>query len=579
MSLFPNPKRIVLCGAARRQGKRLLQEFDAACRDVQGMQAQVLREILATQADSERGRAHGFSKLGSPALFRSQMPISTYDDVRPWIDKMRRTGDTRVMFAPDQQLIMYAMTSGSESEPKYIPVTEESYRRYRRGWSMWVCSAVRDYPRCFDHKIAAIVSPPVEDQTEHGVPCGSMSGLSTRTQSRFIRSLYGIPAPLYGLSNQASKYYAISRCAASHSVSFLVTANPSSLLMIAQTLDAHREDIIRDIHNGTLSVNLAGESAEIRQVVSRLRRNPRRARFLEQVAEKTGGLKPKDIWPELAIITNWKGGTLGHYLDLYPEQYGNVPVRDIGLLASEGRMTIPMSDEGSAGPLDLFGHFFEFIPIEEEDSRDPNVLMAHELQVGKQYLIVLTNFGGLHRYNISDVIQVEGFMHECPIVRFLHKGSRFSSITGEKLTEHQVVHAVRDAAGELGLRLTDFILVPVFGQPPCYALIAGANALGPREHWEEFLRRTDMHMQNRNIEYLSKRKSMRLGHIRLGVVDCALFDNIRLERIAASGGRSEQYKPTFLTGDLEFHRGLEILEEISADGEHVKAPMLIRTES
>jgi hypothetical protein len=528
----------------------------------------VLAEILGSLADSEMGHARGFDRCTDPETFRRTVPVTDYEDMRGWIDEMRRTGDPRVMFGPGTQLIMFTLTSGSESEPKHIPVTRRSYHQYRRGWMTWLAAALQDYPDCFDHRVLPIVSPPIESHTASGIPCGSMSGLSTETQSRFIRSIYAVPGPIYGLSNQADKYYALARWGAGSSVSFLVTANPSSFLMLAQVMDTRREQLIRDVHDGTLGIDVSGETESVRAAVGRLRPDPARAGRLEQVVERTGRLLPKDVWPALRLMTNWKGGTLGHYLDLYPEAYGDTPVRDIGLLASEGRMSIPMDDHGSAGPLDLFAHFYEFMPVEDEGSRDPTLLMAHEVEAGRDYFIHLTNFSGLHRYSISDVVRVEDLHHGCPVIRFLHKGSRYSSITGEKISENQVTVAVRRAAQELGCRIIDFMLVPVWRMPPCYALVASAGSLGERALWPRLLQTLECRLQELNIEYLSKRKSQRLGPVCLALVDQALFSDMRLERIASSGGRSEQYKPTYLSGDLEFHRGLDVLEWIRADGGH-----------
>ncbi len=567
--------RTLLFHAAKRQGRGLLREFDHACHHVEETQRRVLAEVLASQADSEMGRALGLARCGDPATFRREMPITTYEDVQPWIDKMRETGDARVMFGAGQRLLMYTLSSGTENEPKHIPVTAESHARYRRGWMTWVAAAHRDHPRSLAQQLMTIVSPSVETRTARGVPCGSMSGLSTETQSRFVQRIYAIPASIYGLSNQAHKYYALARWGAAQRVSFLVTANPSSLLMLARTMDTHRDDIIRDIHDGMLGADVRGESDAVRHAVARLRPDRRHARWLEQVIARTGHLRPRDVWPELRLITNWKGGTLGHYLDLYPEHFGDAPVRDIGFLASEGRMSIPMDDEGAAGPLDLHSHFYEFIPAEEEDAAQPTTLMAHELEAGRQYFILLTNFSGLHRYNISDLIEVDGFRHGCPVIRFLHKGSRFSNITGEKISEHQVAHAVRDAARELSLQLLDFMLLPVWGRTPCYALIAGSAQLGPRSTWPRLLDAIDRHLCVHNIEYASKRKSGRLDPVRLGVVDDNFFHDQRLERIATSGGRSEQYKPTYLCGDLDCVRQLKILEEITAEGHHEAEPLLL----
>ena len=78
------------------------------------------------------------------------------------------------------------------------------------------------------------------------------------------------------------------------------------------------------------------------------------------------------------------------YLRHYPRYYGDMIIRDVGLIASEGRMTIPVADGTPAGILDITTHYFEFIPEAELNSPCPTVLAAHELREGATYYILPT---------------------------------------------------------------------------------------------------------------------------------------------------------------------------------------------
>ena len=133
---------------------------------------------------------------------------------------------------------------------------------------------------------------------------------------------------------------------------------------------------------------------------------------------------------------------MGAYLRGYPEFFGDAPVRDVGLIASEGRMTIPIEDGTPAGMLDIRHHYFEFIPEDQADRDEPETVEAADLVEGRNYFIVLTTAGGLYRYNIHDLVRCVGFHGTAPLIEFLNKGAHFSSLTGEKLSEHQVVAAV-----------------------------------------------------------------------------------------------------------------------------------------
>src|SRR5262249_38541375 len=141
----------------------------------------------------------------------------------------------------------------------------------------------------------------------------------------------------------------------------------------------------------------------------------------------------------------------GAYLRHFPRYYGSTPVRDIGLLASEGRMTIPVADGTPSGVLDVTSHFFEFLPEEEAGKENPITLTAEEVQEGKTYFILLTTAYGLYRYHIHDLVRVTGFHHRTPLVEFLSKGAHFANLTGEKLSEYHVAGAMAEVLREMDL--------------------------------------------------------------------------------------------------------------------------------
>src|SRR5262249_7080282 len=133
---------------------------------------------------------------------------------------------------------------------------------------------------------------------------------------------------------------------------------------------------------------------------------------------------------------------------------------DVGLIASEGRMTIPLADGTPAGVLDVTTHYFEFIPEEEGDSPQPTVLGAHELKEGATYYILLTTAFGLYRYHIHDLVRVAGFYNNAPLIEFLSKGSHFANLTGEKLSEYHVTQSMAETLQEMNQTLTAYSLVP-----------------------------------------------------------------------------------------------------------------------
>jgi len=549
--LFP-----LLIGKAGRYAR----DFEASARRIRETQRSVLLSKIRAHQESDFGRKYSFRSITDIDSFRKQIPLTDYSFFQPYIERVKQ-GDVRALFGPGTKIIMFAMTSGTTKEPKYIPVTCSFLNDYRRGWLIWGYHVYSRYPSLIENTIFPLTSAYDESYAPTGIPCGAISGLTSEKQNFVTRLIYAVPSALYRVKDVESKYYAMMRVALQRPVGSITTANPSTVLSLVKLADRRKASLLRDIHDGTLAGPLEVPSEVRRALRPFLKPDPARARELERFVSRRGALLPADYWPKLGLLTNWKGGTLSSYLRQYPDYFGDIPVWDIGLIASEGRMTIPMQEEGSSGPLDVSSHFFEFIPEEEEDAANPSVLLAHELTVGKRYFILLTTSSGLYRYNIHDLVEVTGMYHQTPVIRFLNKGRHISSMTGEKLTEYQVVEAMKEASKRCSVEADTFTLVPRPGTEPRYVLmieqrVAGAAAAGPR-----LCAALDAELQALNIEYAGKRQSNRLAVPALAVVRDGSFEALKMRHIAKQHGRAEQYKHIFLTPDSDFCKEFDIISK------------------
>jgi hypothetical protein len=343
----------------------------------------------------------------------------------------------------------------------------------------------------------------------------------------------------------------------------IVTANPSSLVEFARRANSQHESLIRDIHDGTLSWDIPGP---VRAALagSIKKRNPRRARQLEQLVDRHGALLPKHAWPDLSVVAVWTGGSIGIFLPRLKELYGEAAIRDHGLSASEGRMTIPLSDRCSAGILDFHHHYFEFIPVEEVNSDQPIVLEAHELEADRDYYILLTTSGGLYRYNIHDVVRCVGYQGQAPMLEFLNKGKNFSNLSGEKLSEHQVIRAVKSTLDELSLPVDFFLLAPVMETQPGYVLLLEESTHCGRQ--AEIATRFHTKLSQLNEEYAEKCASGRLLPARVREVPPGTWERMRAQK-TGERGNFEEYKHVCLSQDLSVVERLtsaEVLESVVA---------------
>lgn len=536
------------------EADRLQKKFSRAAQQFEKTQQRVLIEKLVRNQNSEYGRRYNFSQIKTIDQFRRNLPLTTYEDVSPYIEKVKN-GNLTAMFHPKEKIWMYALSSGTTAEPKSIPVTQPFLDEYKRGSLLWGVIAARDHDRMLEGKILPLVSPACEEKTGLNVPCGAISGLIAETQKRIARLLYPVPGPVYEIKDVETRDYMMLRFALAESVSFITTANPSTLIRLARSAEKYKEQLARDIYEGTFTPPSPVDLKVLKPWMRKCLPNKREGVRLQNLIQKGVPFIPKNFWPHLALIACWKGGTLSSYLPHVLQLYGEVPIRDLGLLASEGRMTLPMSDEGAGGVLDVLSHFYEFIPESEEETENPETLLGHQLKKGERYFIVLTTSSGLYRYQIQDLVEVESFYYQTPILRFLNKGKSFSSLTGEKISEYQVVQSVQRAVNKHRLDLERFIMAPKWNDPPHYVLLVEEDFSVDDGTWSRFIETVEQQLQKMNAEYSSKRGSLRLGPVQVTMVPRGTFSEKDAQELRQRSGRFEQYKPRFLSNDLK------ILEE------------------
>jgi hypothetical protein len=494
------------------------------------------------------GRDHGFANIRTVTDFRRRHPITGYDDHHPYIQRALQ-GETTALFARGTRILMFAMTSGTTGTPKRLPITEELFEEYKAGWKIWGAGVFGDHLDLVNKQTLQLSSDWRQFRAPSGVPCGQISGLAASTRPWVAERIFLLPGTVAQIHDPAAKHYTALRLSLAHAdVGMIVTANPSTLVDFARRADREREALIRDIYDGTLSCDVP---EHVRQALAPkiLSRNRERARELDAIVSRHGMLLPRHAWPGLSVLAVWMGGSVNVYLSQLPALYGEVEMRDHGLSASEGRMTIPITGGTSAGLLDFYHHYFEFIPAEEHDDARPTVLECHELEVGREYYIVMTTSGGLYRYDIHDVVRCVGYLGEAPLIEFLNKGKNFSNLTGEKLSEHQAIRAVKQSFAELELPLDAFTLAPIMDEQPRYVLLVESPA--PRGRIAELAHRVQANLAAVNEEYGDKCGSGRLLPVQVREVASGTWNALRLER-TSDRGNFEEYKHPCLVGDVNF---------------------------
>ncbi|MEO8378602.1 MAG: GH3 auxin-responsive promoter family protein [Acidobacteriota bacterium] len=519
------------------QPQVVLAAFEAKLANPREAQLATLRLILERNAKTAFGQAHGFASITDLDAFRAAVPIVTYDQLAPWIERAV-AGESDVLTRGP--VSYFSTTSGTTAKPKFIPGTQQTIQAGCEAILARNSYLLRHHPQAFAGTPLFIVGNANEGKTAKGVGYGAMTGFGYHVGHMGFQGTR-LPYEVFTIADAATRYYCILRMAlARPELSAIFSYNPSTLVLLFQNARALWERLVRDIRAGTLSVDVDDDVREA--LTPLLVADPLRADELLPLCEAG----PRGWWPMLAIIVCWKGGALGFYLRELERWTGDLPIRDLGVLASEAVLTIPIDDVTAGGVLLPDTGFFEFLA---EGSTTP--LGAWELESGHSYRVVVTTHGGLYRYDLGDIVRVERKHFQMPVLSFLHRAGRVHSFTGEKLTELQVTLAVRAAADLQSVRLTSFTAVPVWNLPPRYdVFVESETAL------DALL--IDQQLCAANIEYASKRGSGRLAQAEVVRVARGTFERLR----RAHSAQDAQYKEIHLATDPAFARRFS--SEVSA---------------
>lgn len=477
-------------------------------------QAALLRDILAANVETGFGRRHGFSRIENVGDFRSAVPVQTYEDLRPFIERQELTGEPCLTAEPP---VYYHRTSGTLGTPKDIPVTESGLKRIKHHQQISTYARSKG-SAIFEGKIIAITGQAIEGRMAGGTPFGSASGLIYQSQSKFVRSRYVLTAALSAIEDYQAQYLAMAIHGLSEpAVTCIATANPSTLVRLLSVINRNTDEILGKLSCGA-----------------------RRAQDLQSKLEAAGHLTYADIWPDLRGIVTWTGGSCGVPLrKLSGSLPAGIAVIELGYLASEVRGTVNIDVQRNLCLPTLLDTFFEFAERDAWEDGTADFLSLHELEDNREYYVFVTTPDGLYRYDMNDILRVTGRLNQTPALEFVQKGKGVTSITGEKLHESQVLEAVMAALAGEDIE-PDFFILLADREDPGYTLFIEASHPG-QGSGPNLAQDIDRRLRSSNIEYDGKRGSGRLAPLKLRWLESGAGDAYRRNRVA-KGQRDAQFK-------------------------------------
>ncbi|MFN0054951.1 MAG: GH3 auxin-responsive promoter family protein [Planctomycetales bacterium] len=548
--------------------RRKLARYLKSLSQARSEQQSTLRRILEFGAPTALGRDFGLARIRTREDFRRQLPIAPFEHFVPYIDRVA-AGETTALFPPGEELITFVQTSATTGRAKILPVNRSWFRLYSRDWDVWGIKAYTDHPEMLGTPILQMSGHWNLGRTSGGYNVASISAMIERYQSPLIKALYAVPPAVKQIPDVDARGYAMLRTTATGPIGFISTVTPSSVLQIAEWTERFGEILVRDLFQGTLDARFDIPPLVRRSLEPRWRiKHSELARKLERALEARGKLLPSDIWRP-RMISCWLGGTVGYTSRRIPELFGDVPLRDQGLLSTEGRHTIPLADGAPYGPLAVGASYYEFIPAEESVGPSATVLEAHELEPGRQYRILMTTIGGLYRYDIGDIVECVEYLGEAPVIAFIQKDGSYCDLEGEKLSAFTVCQAVERAQRASGLAISCFTVAPqmIPGAPPRYGVIVETDEVADRLRGARFLQAFDADLCENVHIYGVVRRNRLLQPPCLVRIAPGAWRRYVAELVAKTGNGDSQYKHKPLVADQTLIDRLEVVDLWELDGE------------
>lgn len=519
-------------------GVRYWRPLEALARDPAAAQSATLRRILTDNADTEFGRRYGFARLATPDAFRAAMPVHDYEALRPYIESQRTTGNPELT---REAPIFYAQTSGSTGTPKYIPVTATALSGFKSEQALFTYLQHRARPEAFRGRAWGIMGAAIEGHLDSGHIVGSVSGQLYEALPRALQARFVVPPQVASISDYETKYLVILRLALGvRDVTYLGSPNPSTFLRLLALLNERRDELARSLEDGTLSIRDGVSDGTMAAIAPRLMRDRERAAQLKRSAPLTYA----DLWPGIALVTTWTGGSCGIALDALRRTLPRgCAVMELGYQATELRGTLALEAEAVGGLPPLHHYYFEFVPQAAWETERQTFVGLEELQAGERYYVFVTTAAGLYRYAMNDIVEMTGRFHQTPLLRFVQKGRGVTSVTGEKLYEAQAIAAVQDMA-RIHQMIPRFFMIVADEAPAAYHLYIEAESDGGVAE-ATLAADVDQRLAQLNHEYQSKRASGRLGALVATRLRLGAGDAFRTACVLA-GQREGQFKPAVL---------------------------------
>ncbi|KAK4777579.1 hypothetical protein SAY87_017766 [Trapa incisa] len=442
---------------------KALQLIEDMTRNADAVQERVLAEILAQNADTEYLRRHGLGGAIDRATFKRKLPIISYEDLQPEIQRIAN-GDSSAILSSHPISEFLTSSGTSAGERKLMPTIREELDRRQLLYSLLMPVMNLYVPGLDKGKGLYFLFVKSETRTPGGLLARPV--LTSYYKSDHFRTRPYDPYNVYTSPNEAvlcsdsyQSMYTQMLCGLleRHHVLRLGAVFASGLLRAIRFLQLNWPQLADDIRSGTLTPRVTDPG--IRSVMDQIMKpDPDLADFitLECSKDQWEGIITR-IWPKTKYLDVIVTGAMAQYIPTLEYYSGGLSMACTMYASSECYFGInlnPMCKPSEVAYTIMPNMaYFEFLPhgpASAAAAYSPEMLVdLADVEVGKEYELVITTYAGLYRYRVGDILRVTGFHNSAPQFHFVRRKNVLLSIDSDKTDEAELQKAVENASQNL----------------------------------------------------------------------------------------------------------------------------------
>ncbi|KAH7851046.1 hypothetical protein Vadar_006543 [Vaccinium darrowii] len=441
---------------------KALQFIEEITKDADAVQERVLREILSRNAETEYLGQFGLRGATDRETFKSKVPVVTYEDIQPDIMCVAN-GDHSPIFSSHPISEFLTSSGTSAGERKLVPTIHEDMDRRTLLYSLLMPVMNLYVPDLDKGKGLYFLFVKAETKTPSGLLARPV--LTSYYKSEHFKTRPFDPYNVYTSPNEAilcadsfQSMYTQMLCGLimREEVLRIGAVFASGLVRAIKFLQLNWKELAENISTGTLSPRITDPS--IKECMANiLKPNPQLAEFItkECQGENWEGIITR-IWPNTKYLDVIVTGAMAQYiptLDYFSG--GGLPLPCTMYASSESYFGLnlkPMSKPSDVSYTIMPNMaYFEFLPHDPATpplSRDSPLKLVDlaDVEVGKEYELIITTYSGLCRYQVGDILRVTGFHNSAPQFKFIRRKNVLLSIDSDKTDESELQTAIDNAS-------------------------------------------------------------------------------------------------------------------------------------